>query len=113
RRSFAEVRLRERIDRLWLSIEWNWYCRDEEMLYWHWSPNCGWAMNCPVSGWNEGLLPYVLAAGSATHPIRAGAYHRGFAREGQMSNGKSFYGTVLPLGPDYGGPLFLAQYSFC
>ncbi|TIT73730.1 MAG: beta-glucosidase [Mesorhizobium sp.] len=113
RKSVAEARLRERIDRLWRSIEWNWYCRDEEMLYWHWSPGCGWALNCPVSGWNEGLLPYVLAAGSATHSIKANVYHRGFARDGQMCNGQSFYGTMLPLGPDYGGPLFLAQYSFC
>ena len=25
---------------------------------------------------------------------------------------KSFYGITLPLGPDYGGPLFFAHYSF-
>jgi hypothetical protein len=29
-----------------------------------------------------------------------------------MRNGKSFYGHTLPLGPDYGGPLFFAHYSF-
>ena len=29
-----------------------------------------------------------------------------------MKNGKSFYGIPLPLGPDYGGPLFFAHYSF-
>ncbi|PBC03720.1 glucoamylase family protein [Mesorhizobium sp. WSM3860] len=113
RRSMAETRLREGINRLWRAIEWDWYCRDEEVLYWHWSPSFGWAMNCPVSGWNEGMLSYVLAAGSSTHPIRASAYHNGFARDGQMCNGQSFYGIDLPLGPDHGGPLFLAQYSFC
>src|SRR5436305_3463924 len=29
-----------------------------------------------------------------------------------MKNGKIFYGIPLPLGPDYGGPLFFAHYSF-
>jgi len=29
-----------------------------------------------------------------------------------MKNGKYFYGLQLPLGPDYGGPLFFAHYSF-
>ncbi len=27
-------------------------------------------------------------------------------------NGQAFYGISLPLGPDYGGPLFFAHYSF-
>ena len=31
---------------------------------------------------------------------------------GGIKNGKSFYGIPLPLGPDYGGPLFFAHYSF-
>jgi len=113
RKSAPETHLRERIDRLWRAIEWDWYCRSEEALYWHWSSGKGWAMECPVSGWNEGLLPYILASGSSTHPIDANAYHRGFARLGQMANGGNFYGIDLPLGPDFGGPLFFAQYSFC
>ncbi len=29
-----------------------------------------------------------------------------------MRNGNSYYGTVLPLGPALGGPLFFAHYSF-
>ncbi len=28
-------------------------------------------------------------------------------------NGKSYYGTTLPLGMPYGGPLFFTHYSFC
>ncbi len=39
-------------------------------------------------------------------------YDEGWARNGQMRNGKQFYGITLPLGPDLGGPLFFAHYSF-
>ena len=31
---------------------------------------------------------------------------------GGIKNGKSFYNITLPLGPDYGGPLFFSHYSF-
>ena len=64
----AERDLRERIDRLWREAEWDWYRRDGgNHLYWHWSPNHGWAMNRTIRGWNEGLLAYVLAAGAPTN----------------------------------------------
>jgi len=36
----------------------------------------------------------------------------GWANNGAIRNGKSFYGITLPLGEDRGGPLFFAQYSF-
>jgi hypothetical protein len=29
-----------------------------------------------------------------------------------MKNGKKFYDITLPLGPDHGGPMFFAHYSF-
>lgn len=32
--------------------------------------------------------------------------------EVNMKSGKIFFDTKLPLGPNYGGPLFFAQYSF-
>ena len=69
-------------------------------------------MNMPIQGWNEALIVYVLAASSPTHPIGREVYAEGWARGGAMRNGKSFYDTVLPLGEDYGGPLFWAHYSF-
>ena len=55
---------------------------------------------------------YVLAASSASHGISASVYHNGYARNGGIVNGKSFYGYTLPLGEDYGGPLFFTHYSF-
>jgi hypothetical protein len=45
----TETELRNRINWLWNDIEWNWFTRDgQEVLYWHWSPNNGWAMNFRV-----------------------------------------------------------------
>lgn len=54
----------------------------------------------------------VLAASSPTYPISPAVYHQGWAANGTIQNGDPFYGHTLPLGPDYGGPLFFAHYSF-
>src|SRR4249919_1127758 len=44
--SQTENELRNRIGWMWNDIEWNWFTKnEEEVLYWHWSPNNGWAMN--------------------------------------------------------------------
>ena len=65
-----------------------------------------------IRGYNETLITYLLAAGSSTNTIPASAYHLGYARNGAIRNGKTFYGYQLPVGFDYGGPLFFAHYSF-
>ncbi len=108
-----ELSLAESITQLWEAVEWSWYTRGgENVLYWHWSPDYGWEMNLPVQGYNEGLIVYVLAASSPTYPIDKAVYTEGWAKNGQIINGKTFYGYQLPLGYDYGGPLFFAHYSF-
>jgi hypothetical protein len=109
----SESDLIERINTLWQSVEWNWYTRaGQNVLYWHWSPDKDWIMNHQINGYNECLITYVLAAASPTHSIDALVYHEGWAGNGDMSNGKQFYGITLPLGIDYGGPLFFSHYSF-
>ncbi len=108
----VEAELRLRIQWLWDDVEWAWHAPEGDVLLWHWSPNHGWAMRHEIRGWNECLLVYVLAAGSARHPIGADVYHRGWATGPAFRNGKSFYGIELPLGPDQGGPLFFSHYSF-
>lgn len=109
----AENSLITRINALYDGIEWDWYRRGGlNVLYWHWSPNYGWDMNFALQGYNETLITYVMAAASTTHTIPKNVYTEGFARNGGIKNGKSFYGYVLPVGYDYGGPLFFAHYSF-
>jgi hypothetical protein len=101
------------INKLWKEVEWDWYTRGgQNKLFWHWSPNHGWDMNLPVTGYNEALIVYVLAAASPTHAIDAEVYHQGWAGSGAIVNGNSYYDQVLPLGPEKGGPLFYSHYSF-
>ena len=67
----TERELRNRINSLWNDVEWNWFTKGgEEVLYWHWSPNNGWAMNFPVRGFNECLIMYILGASSPAHGVR-------------------------------------------
>ncbi len=109
----VEKSLIDRITALYNGIEWDWYTRGgQNVLYWHWSPTYAWDMNFQLQGYNETLITYVMAAASPTHTIPKVAYTQGYARNGAIINGKSFYGYVLPVGYDYGGPLFFAHYSF-
>ncbi|HEV7333766.1 MAG TPA: glucoamylase family protein [Flavisolibacter sp.] len=109
----AETAVRNDINAIWERVDWNWFRKGgENTLYWHWSPNHEWAIHMQIKGWHEGLITYVLAASSPTHAIPKIVYDNGWASNGGMRNGKTFYGIQLPLGPDYGGPLFLSHYSF-
>lgn len=95
-----EADIRSAVDALWRAVEWDWYTRGgQDVLYWHWSPSDGWAMNMRITGWNEALIVYVLAASSPTHPVGKAAYDRGWASGGSMK-------------PTVTGPLFFAHYSF-
>ena len=98
---------------LWEGIEWDWYRREgSPVIYWHWSPEYAWQMNMQVRGWNEAAIVYLLAIASPTHGVPASLWHTGWAGNGNYENGKSFYGHRLYVGPDWGGPLFFAHYSF-
>jgi hypothetical protein len=108
----AEQSLIIRIDALTDAVEYDWFTRGQNVLYWHWSPNLGWIMNMPIQGYNETLITYIVAACSHTHAIAPAVYYQGYARNGGIKNGNSFYGYRLPLGEDYGGPLFFTHYSF-
>jgi hypothetical protein len=109
----SENALIPRINALWEAVEWDWFTQGgQEVLYWHWSPEYHWEMNHAIRGHNECLIVYVLAASSPTHPIDSLAYHHGYARKGDMVNGAEYFGIKLPLGEDYGGPLFFSHYSF-
>jgi hypothetical protein len=109
-----EASVRARITALWTDVEWSWFTRDgRDVLYWHWSPYNGWAMDHAILGWNECLVTYLLAAASPRYPIDSTVYHKGFASGPGFCNAKPWYDIELPLGMPYGGPLFFTHYSFC
>ena len=108
-----ETALRDKITAIWEAVEWDWFRQNgQNALYWHWSPNYDWAMNMRITGWNEGLIVYVLAAASPTHSIDRDVYTEGWARNGNIRNGKKYFDITLPLGEEMGGPMFFAHYSF-
>ena len=115
--SEREIELAGKIDELWRAVEWDWYRQDgQNVLYWHWSPNHGWAMNHSIRGYDEALIVYVLAASSPTHSIPPEVYHEGWARNGNIKANFTSFGYDLPLrhngAGQFGGPLFWSHYSF-
>lgn len=104
-------------DLLWTAIEWNWFTQGGSGgLYWHWSPKNEWAMNLKISGYNECLITYVLAASSRSHAISKEVYTNGWASAGGIRSGISAYNIPLiakHAGNELkGGPLFWSHYSF-
>jgi hypothetical protein len=113
----VEKELAAKIERLWREVEWNWYTKNgENVLYWHWSPNHEWRMNHRITGYNECLITYILAASSPTYAILPDVYHEGWAQGGDIAEAYSYYGYTLELkhhgDPNKGGPLFWAHYSY-
>jgi hypothetical protein len=112
-----EKALAQKADELWKGIDWNFYRKNNEnVLYWHWSPNSGWKMNFAITGYNECLITYILAASSPTHGVPAEVYHEGWAKSGAINTDISLYGHPVKLkhnveGPNV-GPLFWAHYSY-
>ena len=112
-----EKAIREKIQLLWEGVEWSWYTKDEDVLYWHWSPEFEWQMNFPVGGYNEALIMYVLAAASPTYPINKKVYEKGWALDGAIAEGTTYYDLPTVLnhyqhGDSPVGPLFWAHYSY-
>lgn len=111
-----EKALAARINKLWEEVEWSWYRNGKNVLYWHWSPTYEWQMNFAVTGYNECMIMYVLAASSPTYGIPAEVYHKGWAQGGKIRDSVNAYGYMLKLHHNYarelGGPLFWAHYSY-
>ncbi len=107
-----ETEIRDIISKLWNEAEWDWFTKGEDVLYWHWSPDKEWKMDHRITGYNECLITYILAASSPTHSISPDVYHKGWAGDKGFINGKEYFGIKLPLGFEYGGPLFFSHYSF-
>ncbi len=112
-----EKALASKIDMLWKQVEFDWYRQNNQnVLYWHWSPNYEWKKNFAVHGYNECLIMYVLAASSPTHGVPAEVYHEGWAQNGAINKTSNYKNDTLHLfmqgNPLHGGPLFWAHYSW-
>lgn len=114
--SDQEQAVAAKYDELWKGIEWDWYTNNRDGLIWHWSKEFDFEKNFLIEGYNECLITYVIAASSPDHPIHAAAYHKGWARGGDIVTDGKAYGIPLILKHntvgDKGGPLFWAHYSY-
>lgn len=110
--TIAETQLRVDINTLWNNVQWTWFQDNQNTLFWHWSADYSWEGGMQINGWNEALIAYVLAASSPGNPIKKAVYDNGWAGNGNIKNGSSYFNVTLPLGPAEGGPLFFAHYSF-
>jgi hypothetical protein len=102
-------------DELWKGVEWSWYTKGENALYWHWSPDYEWQMNFKLEGYNECLVTYIMGAASPTFPIPNEAYHEAWARNGNIVSAASSYGIPKIFnynGSSIVGPMFWAHYSY-
>ncbi|HPW64490.1 MAG TPA: glucoamylase family protein, partial [Cyclobacteriaceae bacterium] len=100
-----------RITTMWEEVEWDWYRKNNEnVLYWHWSPNYTWDLNFAMYGYFEQQITYFLAAASPTHGIPKIVYTNGFARNGNSVQNNTYYGINLKLGGLF--PLFWVHYSY-
>jgi hypothetical protein len=100
-----------RITKLWTAVEWDWYRKNNEnVLYWHWSPNYDWQMNFPMYGYFEEQITYILAAASPPHSIPKIVYTNGYGENGAIVKNNTYYNIKLPLGSP--APLFWVQYSY-
>jgi hypothetical protein len=107
-----ELDLKHKINQLVGEVEWDWYTQGENSLTWHWSPEYNFEMNLKIRGWNEALITYVMAAAPGAHSISKEVYDNGWKNSSHFINGKKFYDITLPLGTDYGGPLFSNSIPF-
>jgi hypothetical protein len=102
-----------RIEALFERVDWAAHVREDGAVMWHRHPERPWPENAlPIRGWNECLPVFILGAGSRSHPIPVRSYHESWAKTPTFVNGRDYGGVRLPLGPDWGGPLFMSQYPF-
>lgn len=111
-----EKSLADKADELFEGVEWNWYTQNQNTLYWHWSPNYGFDKNFKLSGYNEVLITYIMAASSTNFAISKEVYTNGWAANGGIRSSNTKYGLPLIVkhngAQEFGGPLFWAHYSY-
>ncbi len=109
----------DRIQKLWLDVDFKWYTNNQNVLYWHWSPDYHWDMNFPVKGYNECLIMYILGASHPSNAIDFNHYYYGWCDSGNIHRvGKNQKQAYHQLNLRHqgnlqnGGPLFWSHYSY-
>ncbi len=108
----AEKEIRETTQYFWETINWRQFVKDGT-FYWIWHQDED-RYELPLVGWNETMLVYILAmAAPEPHNVPQSVYKSCWLGHNYANPTRKTYGYPLPLGGnEYGGTLFLSQYSF-
>src|SRR6266550_2425975 len=98
----TESAIRAYADSIYLRVDWAWAVRNSTVVSMGWKPEDGW-ISADWRGYDEGMIVYVLAFGSPTHPIDPA----GWAEWTSTYKWADFYGQTHVNFP----PLFGHQYS--
>ncbi|HWU76054.1 MAG TPA: glucoamylase family protein [Rhodanobacter sp.] len=99
-----EKQIRQLADQIYRAVDWPWMQPRAPLISMGWTPG-GKFIPADWKGYNEGMLVYILALGSPTHPIKADAWSAWCAT--YPSTWGTFHGqTFLTF-----APLFGHQYS--
>jgi hypothetical protein len=95
-----EAEIRKLVHDLYARVDWNWACDGGPAVTHGWRPETGFIPH-RWTGYDEGLLLYLLGLGSPTHPLPPESY----AAYCSTYTWKELYGQELL----YSGPLFTHQ----
>ena len=112
RHNDLEQQIREQADRLYRRAEWPYFVRKpgdnratnlegSKGLAMGWEPEIGFGAHDWI-GYNEGMLVYVLALGSPTHPVDKTAWDEGWAARLDQDWGEHYGQTYLTFEPMFG-----------
>jgi hypothetical protein len=96
----SEREIRDLAEKIYSRVDWQWAQNRPPILSHGWRPESGF-LRFDWRGYNEGMLMYILALGSPTHPIEPEAWTE------WMRTYKDSYGTFngqefLSFGPQFG-----------
>ncbi len=97
-----ETELRRMAEELYLNVDWAWSQDGGTTIMQGWKPESGF-LHYGWEGYTEGVVLYVLALGSPTHPLSGDSYHS-WTVTYQWEN---LYGHDIL----YAAPLFIYQFS--
>lgn len=100
----TEKEIRSIADSLFLAVEWDWAMNKKGTMSMGWHPEGGF-IEASWQGYNEGMILYLMALGSTTHPVPQSSWN---AWTQTYQWGKYFGYEHVNF-----GPLFGHQYSHC
>ncbi|MFC5581532.1 glucoamylase family protein [Rhodanobacter terrae] len=95
-----EAEIRQLADTIYRRVDWPWMQPRKPLISMGWTPG-GKFIPTDWKGYNEGMLVYILALGSPTHPVEADAW-KAWLSTNPLTWGKFYGQTFLNFAPLFG-----------